>query len=117
MVRFTADLNNREDNCFCSTENILFLQPEVKQAILIWGCFVLFFKMLLNKKTGGFQNERNHLGMQSQSHMGAHFIHILFPKCKNRILGWGWLSGGVVGHDIFSSASQVELNSFSDFCS
>lgn len=76
--------------------------------------------MLINKKTGESQNERNNLGIQSQSHMGAHFIHILFPKVKNRNLGWGWLGGrggGLVGHDIFSSASQVGLNYFSDFCS
>lgn len=95
MVHFTADLNNREDNCFCSTENILFLQPEVKQAILIWGCFVLFFKMLLNKKTGGFKMKEIIWECKAKV-IWEHILYTFyFQNVKTESWdGAGWVEGG-----------------------
>lgn len=46
--------------------------------------------MLPYKKTGEFHNGISDLETQNQSHLGMHFVHILFPKCKSRILEeWG----------------------------
>lgn len=67
--------------------------------------------MLPYKKTGEFQNENNHLGTGSQSHMGTHFVHILFLKCKRRI------SGEERGHNCFSLLVKFNFtNCFGEPC-